>query len=194
MAGNIIVVNGSSSVGKTTLCRALQRALPDPHLLSGGDIFFLERPAFYLDYVHDDGQSTESGLVAHFVNGELMAVNVGPLALKWNEEMFHVLGNWADRGNHVIVDTVLHSPGLAAGMRRGLAGRRVFHIGVFCSKEEAIRRELMRGDRALGAAAYFHSLVHGHYAYDLEINTEELSTKEAVERIKQALAASSSAS
>lgn len=53
MIGNIIVVNGGSSVGKTTLFRALQRALTAPHLLSGGDIFFLERPPFYLDYDYD---------------------------------------------------------------------------------------------------------------------------------------------
>lgn len=189
MIGNIIVINGGSSVGKTTLCRALQRALPEPHLLSGGDIFFLERPPFFLDYVDENRESLESGFVAHFRNGELAGVDIGPLALKWNEEMFHVLGSWADRGNHLIVDTVLHSAAMAAGMQRGLGDRPVFHVGVTCPLAEALRRESARGNRAPGAAAYFHSLTHGHYAYDLEIDTAQMSTEAAVTQIRTALAA-----
>ncbi len=187
MIGNIIVVNGGSSVGKTTLCRALQRTLSEPHLLSGGDIFFLERPPFYLDYVDDGRVSSESGLVAYFVNEELAEVHIGPLALKWNEEMFHALASWADRGNHVIVDTVLHSPELAAGMQRGLGDRSVFHVGVTCPLDEAQRREIERGNRALGAAVYFHSLAHGHYDYDLAIDTAALSTQAAVAQIREEL-------
>ena len=187
MIGNIIVINGGSSVGKTTLARTLQAKLREPHLLTGGDIFFLERPPFFLSIANDDEPLTGDGYQVRFKDGLLHEVTVGPLALRWNEEMFHTVAHWADRGNHVIVDAVLHGKALAEGMLRGLGDRPVFHIGISCPLEVAISWEKARGDRALGGAAYFHPLVHGHYPYDLEIDTSATPTDIAVDQIITAL-------
>ena len=171
MIGNIIVINGGSSFGKTTLARALQAALREPHWLTGIDIFFLERPSFLLTLVKEDEPLQGDGFRVRTRNGLLHEVEVGPFALKWHEEMFHMIGFWADRGNHVIVDTVLYELGLVEGMQRGLGNRPVLHVGINCPFETAIAREQSRGDRLLGGAAYFHGRVHAHYAYDLEIDT-----------------------
>ena len=187
MTGNIIVINGGSSFGKTTLARALQGALREPHLLTGGDIFFLERPPFFLTLVSESEPLQGEGFRARKRGDSLHEVEVGPLALKWHEEMFHLIGFWADRGNHVIVDTVLYERGLVEGMRRGLGNRPVLHVGIHCPLETAIAWEQSRADRLPGGAAYFHGRVHGHYAYDLEIDTSATVTADAVQMIVAAL-------
>src|SRR5215470_3033511 len=44
----LILVNGPSSAGKTTLCRALQKAIPDPYLVVGFDDFvFMTASRYY---------------------------------------------------------------------------------------------------------------------------------------------------
>ena len=62
--GRIILLNGTSSSGKTTLVRALQAILPDPWLEIGIDRFVFALPKAYLDqplwsevfrYVRPDG-------------------------------------------------------------------------------------------------------------------------------------------
>ena len=45
---DIVLVNGPSSAGKTTLCRALQAALAEPYLVTGFDDFvFMAAPRYY---------------------------------------------------------------------------------------------------------------------------------------------------
>ena len=45
---DIILVNGPSSAGKTTLCRALQAAIPEPYLVAAFDDFiFMSAPRYY---------------------------------------------------------------------------------------------------------------------------------------------------
>jgi len=45
---DLVLVNGPSSAGKTTLCRALQAAIPSPYLVVGFDDFILmSAPRYY---------------------------------------------------------------------------------------------------------------------------------------------------
>lgn len=47
--GTIVVLNGASSGGKSSLLKALQTALPDPYLDAGMDKFIFMLPGRYLD-------------------------------------------------------------------------------------------------------------------------------------------------
>jgi chloramphenicol 3-O-phosphotransferase len=49
MPGTIILLNGTSSSGKTTLLKTLQAALPEPFLDSGLDRFLWMLPKRYLE-------------------------------------------------------------------------------------------------------------------------------------------------
>ena len=45
---DVFLVNGPSSAGKTTLCRALQAAISEPYLVVGFDDFiFMSAPRYY---------------------------------------------------------------------------------------------------------------------------------------------------
>lgn len=47
--GKLIIINGGSSVGKTSLCHALQNLLPECYMLIGIDLFWLALPPKQLD-------------------------------------------------------------------------------------------------------------------------------------------------
>ena len=66
MNGTIIILNGTSSAGKTSLVLALQKILPEPFLDSGIDKFIWMLPERYLDQPLWDevlGLATQAGNV-----------------------------------------------------------------------------------------------------------------------------------
>jgi chloramphenicol 3-O phosphotransferase len=78
----------------------------------------------------------------------------------------------ARAGARVIVDEVFF--GGAASQRRwrkALDGLDVLWVGVGCESTVAVGRELSRGDRVAGMAAWQAELVHQDVVYDVEVNT-----------------------
>ena len=67
--GKIIILNGASSSGKTTVVRALQEVCAEPYVDAGVDRFLWMLPKRYLDRpLWDDvlGLGTQSGQVGQF--------------------------------------------------------------------------------------------------------------------------------
>ena len=58
-AGNVVVLNGTSSSGKSSVARALQARMPTPYLHTGVDHFLSRLPAWC--YRITDEQDTERG-------------------------------------------------------------------------------------------------------------------------------------
>ena len=52
--GKLVIINGGSSVGKTSLARALQDIMPECYMLLGIDIFWLALPPKQLNLSHVD--------------------------------------------------------------------------------------------------------------------------------------------
>ncbi|MFN3428536.1 MAG: chloramphenicol phosphotransferase CPT family protein [Candidatus Sericytochromatia bacterium] len=166
----IIVLNGTSSAGKTSIALALQDACPTPILYLGWDVFAsLITPAF----LEADPAANQAQWL-RFVKGFYQAV-----------------GAVAAPGNHVIFDTVLQRPEDLPELQEALAGQRVCYVGVHCPLDEAERREAARGDRVVGTARMQHPIVHQRGAYDIEVDTTALSPAECAERILAFLAANS---
>jgi len=56
---DLVLVNGPSSAGKTTLCRALQAAIPSPYLVAGFDDFiFMSAQRYWRLEIADPGAET----------------------------------------------------------------------------------------------------------------------------------------
>src|SRR5882672_9193087 len=71
----LILVNGPSSAGKSTLCRALQQKILDPYLVVGFDDFiFMTAPRYYRGA--DTGRQTERD--AFTALGVEMAITSAP--------------------------------------------------------------------------------------------------------------------
>lgn len=151
MAGKIILLNGASSSGKSTLAQALQARLDEPfwhfsidHLVAGG---VLPRP-----YV-DRGAYREGDLRSRFFDG------------------FHrCLPALAGAGNNLVVEHIVEREDWLPRLLRLLGDLDVYFVGVHCPLPELERRERARGDRRAGEARADFATVHAWCSYDFEVD------------------------
>jgi chloramphenicol 3-O phosphotransferase len=175
MPGTIIILNGASSSGKTSILTALQKQLPEPFLNAGIDKFIWMLPGRYLDRpLWDD------------VLG--LATQAGPLGHQLFSGMHHAIAALSRTGNNVIADHVLVEPAWISECARLLADLPAYLIGIRCPLEVLEEREKTRRDRTLGQARAQYPIVHAHGVYDLELDTSVLSIDECARRIQQCLA------
>ena len=160
MSIQVIILNGGSSSGKTTLARALQAELPDPWLTFGTDTLVDALPPRLFE---------GAGGLAVGAGGEVSAgEEFRRLDIAWSRGLAEV----ARSGARLIVDEVFL--GGAASQRRweaALSGLDVLWVGVRCAPGTAAAREAARGDRTAGMARGQAELVHRGVHYDLEVDT-----------------------
>lgn len=187
--GQIILLNGTSSAGKSTIAKQLQAVLPQPYLHTGIDHFLAAAPWSRL-FVYSDSttQTDAEGWFLPFRDGALIDVpRLGPVAYQLLDGMYAAFATLATAGINLIVDDVIYDPQVLEAAVSRLAALPVLFVGLHCPIEEAKRRELARGDRAPGGAAIFHGLVHRHGLYDLELDTAQYTPAVCAERIHHAL-------
>lgn len=187
--GQIILLNGTSSAGKSTIAKQLQESLLKPYLHTGIDHFLGAAPRSRLMVYSDSTAQTEAeGWFLPFRDGALIdAPRLGPVAYQWLDGMYASFAALATAGINLIVDDVIYDPKVLQMAVTRLAALPILFVGLHCPIAEALRREQARGDRAPGGAAIFHGLVHKHGVYDLELDTAALSPAECAEQIKQTL-------
>jgi chloramphenicol 3-O phosphotransferase len=164
----VVVLNGPSSAGKSSLARVLQNLLPDPWLALGVDTLISVMPPRL------DG--APEGLVIQ-PDGEVL---VGPSFQALEDDWRRAVGAMARSGMRLLLDEVIF--GGADGQRawnEALAGVSVLWVGIHCDLAELSRREAVRGDRVAGMAAKQASFVHAGLVYDLEIDTSGRSPEDA---------------
>ena len=179
--GRIVLLNGTTSSGNTTLVRALQAILPDPWLEIGIDRFVFALPKRYLDqplwsevfrYVRPDGATDGP-----------FRIETGDLGRRLVSGMHRTVAALAEGGLDVIVDHVLLEDGWLEECRRLWAGSAVTVVGVRCPLPVVVERERARKDRTIGQAEAQFAVVHEGRTYDLEVDTSMLSAEEAAREI-----------
>ncbi|MFB9329118.1 chloramphenicol phosphotransferase CPT family protein [Paenibacillus aurantiacus] len=157
--GKIILLNGVSSSGKTTLARALTERMPGLFRLS------IDRYDDWIAGVEDRDK------------GRLIPVDT--------EHYFHrTVAMFSDSGVSVVVDQILHSPSVIQDCVEVLAGYPVLFVGVHCGLDTLRSRERERGNRTIGQAEEQLRFVHRQLeCYDLEVDTSEEPPAFAAERI-----------
>ena len=195
---DLILVNGPSSAGKTTLCRGLQAKIVHPYLVVGFDDFiFMAASRYYRGA--DTGQQRESDsftalgveMVTTSPPGAPVSVTArfGPVFRHLVDSMAPVVRALVDGGSAVIFDHVLHDRAMYESYRRAAAGLDVFTVGVTCPLDVLEARERARGDRVLGRARGLAEIVHGFCGYDVTVDTAALSMGGCVASVVDALAA-----
>lgn len=132
--GPIILINGASSAGKTTLCRALRDALPEPFLHFSLDLFMFDADVL---------PRTPQGRVRDW----------GRIRPQVFEGFYRCLPALLGAGNPLVVDLILENAGQRDRLRELLAPHDVYRVGLRCPLEELERREAARGDRGNGTPA-----------------------------------------
>jgi chloramphenicol 3-O phosphotransferase len=204
--GTIVLLNGTSSSGKTSIVRALQARMDEPWLHTGIDEYAPRLPAkftgvtggpnpVYSDYttlVYDrpaERLVVEMGGVEFaYGEGELVDVHLGPGAVHVLAAKYRGMAATAAAGVHLAIDDVIFDPRVLRAAVDAFVASDVLFVGLRLPLEVAEQRELARGDRGPGGARLFYDRVHAHGLYDLELDTATLTPDECAQRIAQALA------
>ena len=172
MAIRVIVLNGGSSSGKSSIARALQALLPEPWLTFGVDDFVQALPPAM--------QESEDGLI-FLPDGQ---ISVGPGIRRLRDAWDRGVAAVARAGVGVIIDDVFLSGAIAQERwRAALQDLAVLWVGVTCDSHEASLREAQRGDRVPGMAAAQAEMVHTGVTYDVVVDTTGLSPQQCARRI-----------
>jgi len=176
---DLILLNGSTSAGKTSIAKALQKALPEGYLRFSIDDIFPWTPMRW----HDNPDGFQFKQLS---NGE-MPILIGPQGQRLVRAWRRMVRAALDEGFKALLDDVFLDPGAQDDWAKVLTGKDVFVVGVRCELAELQRREKARGDRGVGQALSQHDRVHVHARYDFEVDTTATSAPDCAGAIIAAL-------
>lgn len=180
--GHVIFLNGPSSVGKTSIARALQDRLSEPYLHMALDTFLSMFPA---RFAQTSGSSDETPSAPD--RDPTLAIYLTPVAKRLISGYHHAAAACALTGNHLIIDHVLLERQWLEECVALLAPVSVFFVGIHCPLAQLEARERARGDRTAGLARAQLACVHTHQIYDLELDTSLAGAQACATRIVQAM-------
>uniref|UniRef100_A0A9E7ZQC7 Chloramphenicol phosphotransferase CPT family protein n=1 Tax=Bosea sp. NBC_00436 TaxID=2969620 RepID=A0A9E7ZQC7_9HYPH len=149
--GRIILLNGASSSGKSSLARAIQSRI---------DTLFWH---VSIDHLRDSGVLPTARIRSGEFDWRLM------------REAFFLgfersLLAYVEAGNDLIVEHIMESEAWLLRLADTLVGHDVFFVGLHCALEELERRERERGDRPVGDARRDFHRIHAYCLYDIEVD------------------------
>ncbi|MFD5826574.1 chloramphenicol phosphotransferase CPT family protein [Lentzea sp. NPDC060358] len=147
----IVLLNGTSSSGKSSIAAELLRVLDTPWFHLAVDAFGAMR-------------SVERTL-------ELGGPELADVLRRTRAGFHRAVAGMARAGNDVVADHVLSEPWRLRDCLTEWEGLDVVFVGVHCPVDELERRERARGDRVPGHAAAQLESVHRHGLYDFEVDT-----------------------
>jgi chloramphenicol 3-O phosphotransferase len=168
----MIVLNGGSSSGKSSIARGLQSLLPHLWLTLGIDTLLEAMPL--PSSGHDPG-------LTFAPTGEIAVDDsFRELETAW----YQGIATMARAGARVIVDDVfLGGPDSQARLESALEGLDVLWVGVHCDPEVATAREVGRSLRIAGMATRQAETVHRGVRYDIEVDTTNAPTLDCARAI-----------
>ncbi len=159
----LIFLNGTTSSGKTSIAHALQEQLVRPYCLTGIDDAFAMLP----DRLHNNSD----GFFFDRDERDLVRLNFGHIGLACLKAHHRSVAALALSGIDLICDEVILTDELRRDWHDVLKGVDTAFVGVHCSLDELERREIERGDRAIGQAHGQYDIVHSHMHYDIEVDS-----------------------
>ena len=152
MTGQIILLHGPSSAGKSTLARLLQDALPQPfwhisidHLRDHHVLPMHRYKTGEFDWQHDRAQIFSA---------------------------FHAsIATYAKAVINVIAEHIIDTEGWIDELVDLFSDIDVYFVGLHCDLTTLTRREQVRGDRPTGSAQGDFFSVHQNRCYDLILDT-----------------------
>jgi chloramphenicol 3-O phosphotransferase len=182
-APRLLLLNGTSSAGKTSLLHALQDRFDQPFLEVGLDKFLWMLPKRYLqphfwqeiftyEYRHTPGEAAV-----------IERIHPGELGERLITGMHQAAAALLAAGHYLLLDHVLLKSEWVWECARLFKGYRAYLIGVRCPLEIVEQRERQRHDRTLGQARAQYAYVHAYGPYDFEVDTSWQSPEQAAEAI-----------
>ncbi len=175
-----VVLNGTSSAGKTSLAEAIRAVSPLAWQISGIDTFLALQPDAMFALPGADAVSDGFTWSAAPVDGvACWDVRLGAQGLRFARAVHQYWAASAAEGINRVIDHVLLNSAMAADLMTRLAPHRPLYVGVRCSADVIDERERQRGDRVIGQGRGIGSHVHNYVPYALEVDTSVLTTEDA---------------
>lgn len=194
MKGNVILLNGCSSSGKTTLALKLQTLLPVAYQHIALDQYRDGMPGRVrgLNAPPSDQGSTGLNVVPARENDEWVThIKFGDYGERVLQAMRRSIATFSELGCPVIVDDLLFKREYLDDYVAVLDPKITWFVGVKCSREVIVQREAMRPGRFPGTAQAHYEQVHAHgAAYDIEVDTSSTDVAEVAMMIIQRMQSS----
>jgi chloramphenicol 3-O phosphotransferase len=166
---DVIVLNGGSSSGKSSLAVYLQARLGGTWLTLGIDDLIRALS-------HGPTDTTAGGTLEFRTDG---SIDVAPAFRTAEASWYEGLAAIARAGTRVIVDEVFLDGGASQSrLEKALDGLAVAWVGVRCHPDIAEARELQRQDRVIGLARDQAERVHEGVRYDIVVDTTDAAPDE----------------
>jgi chloramphenicol 3-O phosphotransferase len=182
--GKVIILNGPSAVGKSSIMRAFQTKRPEPWLGIGIDNFFVGvLPAkFYLED-KPEHHGVMRGIASEDEQGKLFTLLIGDEGQKIIAGMHGAIAAYAKAGNNVIVDYIMYDPAWHDELMNALSGIEVIAVGVTADLSVIEEREKVRATSPQGHARSVYQTVHQGWDYDLMINSDKVTPEQIADNI-----------
>ena len=184
--GRIVLLNGSSSAGKTTLALAIQRLAKAPMHLISLDQFRDGMAGRFrgMNSKRDEPGTRGLNVVPAGTHTELRFGDVGRLTLRG---MRRAVAAVAGTGLDVVVDDLLLEAEFLRDYLDVLSGFDVTFVGVRCDLDTVNAREQARAGRFPGTAAAHFDRVHEDCVYDVEVDTARSSPRQCAQQVAAAM-------
>lgn len=174
-SGTVILLNGTSSAGKSSISHELETILDDRFMYLSVD-----------NAIAGVNDMLFSMFGDHITRDEIRTIEHEEMIEKPVISLFHhYIMALSKIGKNLIIDHVLVEPSWLEESVELLHKTRTFYVGIFCPLDELERRERDRGDRPIGLARAQFEIVHKGCQYDLTVNTNDHSSVECASMIKQ---------
>lgn len=188
--GTVIILNGPSCAGKTSIQKAFQQlTMPDLWCKTGIDTLFdasmpnitpenmnfwtSENPIRWVENTYD-----EQG-------HKILPLFLGDQGKKAVYAMNSAIAAYAQNGCNVIVDYIAYKQEWITDLQHKLKGIKTYYVAVDISLEALEQREIARGTSPMGHARSHYATVYGNLTYDLRVNSEKNTPQEITVQLKQ---------
>jgi len=160
---NIVVLNGASSSGKSTLAKTIQELSKKIYMIINHDNFCLQLPH---KLIFQDFYWFTKPEFSNFHNGFISMIDT-----------------LAETKNNLIIDVVLYGVNRTDKFFNILKKHNFFLIGLECENKTLEEREKERGDRKQGLAVETNINIHNDLNYDLLLKTDKEAPEELAKKL-----------
>lgn len=192
--GTVIILNGPSASGKTSIQKEIQKQsdtlflrlgidnlfdapLPDP------DLSNFEKTKVLKQYTKDGSFIRGVELKTTPDGHQIVPLEIGPAGDRVIFGMHAAIAAYAKKGNNVVVDYILYKPEWLSDLISNLQGLKVYFIGIKAPLELLEEREKNRGTSPIGHARSHYDIVHQGMKYDLELDVSKLTPEQSAQKI-----------
>lgn len=186
MKSKIILLNGASSSGKTSIAKNLQEILDEPYFHINIDLILDMAPKKLLAVDPKPNDSATNGFywVTQMNKHErYLQAKTGDIGVKMVNSIYSFVREIINNKVNIIIDDVFIDKNRLKTNLNSIGGNLVYLIGVHCSLEQLESREKLRKNRRVGEARGQAKYVHSGVTYDLNVDTSINSTSECAAKI-----------